>query len=820
MAKLEEPNFLVTPPQNEATRRNWLFYASHWLTFVLALCCLAVVDDTAPVWLYPLVGTALTVAMAFPGRWQLGALAANLLGLFLILGWVTWMYLEYSTAALGDSLAGDDRLRVAFIRGGTLLALLLLAKWLRPRNVGDYWMMHALALVQVVLACATLVARPEDPSYRWFPLLLLGYLTSGVWAVIVLQLARESAHGDPGMAAAAGVRRWWRLAVSSAVSWCMVGVVLALIFFLTIPRLGSSSGPAWWQVTTLGQSISGVSGGLDLTSSNSLRLSDELVIRLDAWDAAGNKIWLGDDLRLRVLTCSTYEMGKWRPSGHEDLTFIPYRFPLQVSANHYRLQFQVDLTKLPTVMGLDLAGLEEYRLTNAYPLPLAEPHPGLARPRVANWFHAEAELLGVGLCYREPAAWVALATSARLLRYTQLYDRTLNVPEISLLPGRKPDFTGLLPLVPPWSSTAPRRDWGYEPLDRLPQPLRESGRLEELTRQILMRHRLPPRPIPGESAEQVLSKVKVLENYLANNPGEFVYSLSRSRLRHDLDPTEEFLLVAVTPDGRKAGWCQHYASALALLLRAHQIPARIVLGFRGGDWNPTWRTHEIRAYHAHAWVEAFIGPRGLDGRISQGRWLSFDPTPAAALSAIPTRSSSWWRMLADDLRFFWEIILLDGTTGQGFRSFATVNHLLEKWHLAGLGSREFVTTLARAGGALILANVALVLWWRLRRARQSIRKNGHRFVPLADWEQTLLERLQRIFPARKPNQSLLEYAYLAQSWLLEKGVSSVELCSLPVRMTEAYYRYRFAGLPPTHADLEQMQRQFHELSLVLDTLAK
>jgi hypothetical protein len=253
-----------------------------------------------------------------------------------------------------------------------------------------------------------------------------------------------------------------------------------------------------------------------------------------------------------------------------------------------------------------------------------------------------------------------------------------------------------------------------------------------------------------------------------------------------------------------------------LLLRSQQIPARIVIGFRGADWNPTWRTHEIRAYHAHAWVEALIGPRDSNGRITRGRWLAFDPTPAAALLTLPARRSSWWRMLADDLRYLWEIIVLDGTTGQGFRAFATVNTLLDSLRIADLTGQEVAVTLLRIIGAVGLVVAAVWIWRHLQRTRASPTKRSLPFAPITDWERALVQWLERCLRRRKPGESLLEYAQAAQRWLTEQGCPSAELASLPVRMTEAYYRFRFAALSPSASELTEFQRQLHELARFLD----
>ena len=80
-----------------------------------------------------------------------------------------------------------------------------------------------------------------------------------------------------------------------------------------------------------------------------------------------------------------------------------------------------------------------------------------------------------------------------------------------------------------------------------------------------------------------------------------------------------------TPAGRldsfffdtKNGYCSHYAMAMATALRAAGIPAHVVVGYHGGEWNGFGRYYRIRQSDAHAWVEAEINP---------GEWLRLDPT--------------------------------------------------------------------------------------------------------------------------------------------------------------------------------------------------
>jgi transglutaminase-like putative cysteine protease len=66
----------------------------------------------------------------------------------------------------------------------------------------------------------------------------------------------------------------------------------------------------------------------------------------------------------------------------------------------------------------------------------------------------------------------------------------------------------------------------------------------------------------------------------------------------------------------KAGFCEQYASAMAILLRAAGIPSRVAMGYTAGYQNGDYRT--ITTQNAHAWVEVFFPNAG---------WVTFDPTP-------------------------------------------------------------------------------------------------------------------------------------------------------------------------------------------------
>lgn len=79
------------------------------------------------------------------------------------------------------------------------------------------------------------------------------------------------------------------------------------------------------------------------------------------------------------------------------------------------------------------------------------------------------------------------------------------------------------------------------------------------------------------------------------------------------DGVDEFLF------DRRAGFCEHYAQAFVVVMRAAGIPARIVTGYQGGRFNPVDNTWVVRQSDAHAWAEYWLPERG---------WIRADPTAA------------------------------------------------------------------------------------------------------------------------------------------------------------------------------------------------
>ena len=106
------------------------------------------------------------------------------------------------------------------------------------------------------------------------------------------------------------------------------------------------------------------------------------------------------------------------------------------------------------------------------------------------------------------------------------------------------------------------------------------------------------------------ARLSAIQDYFQR---EFTYSLHVERST-DLSPLEDFTF------RNRTGHCEFFATAMVVLCRTLDIPARLVDGFTRGEYSDIADAYIVRRRDAHAWVEAFVPSRG---------WLEFDPTPPA-----------------------------------------------------------------------------------------------------------------------------------------------------------------------------------------------
>jgi len=161
-----------------------------------------------------------------------------------------------------------------------------------------------------------------------------------------------------------------------------------------------------------------------------------------------------------------------------------------------------------------------------------------------------------------------------------------------------------------------------------------------------------------------LQKARVLEQHFLQ-PELYQYSLRFRQARNRrIDPIEDFVA------NHRTGHCEYFATALVLMLRSQGIPARLVVGYHGGEYNTLGNYFLVRQRDAHAWVEVLldseevkqIGKSSLPhADVSQGGWLRLDPTPGDSLTPEASDGVVWNRF--DDVMEYAEFLWNDYVTG-------------------------------------------------------------------------------------------------------------------------------------------------------------
>ena len=248
---------------------------------------------------------------------------------------------------------------------------------------------------------------------------------------------------------------------------------------------------------------------------------------------------------------------------------------------------------------------------------------------------------------------------------------------------------------------------------------------------------------------------------------EFVYTLQPPLLGDN--PIDDFLF------STRRGFCEHYAAAFVVLMRAAGIPARVVTGYQGGEANPLDGYLVVRQSDAHAWAEVWLAGRG---------WVRVDPTAAIApnrieqgiadalpagepLPALVQIRADWLRLA----RYRWEALnnawnqYVLGYDGKRQRD------LLDRLGLPDADWRSLAALLAGVCGALLAAVALWVLYRRpqldpaQRLWRKALRHLARRQVDFAPWEAPM-HLAQRIADER-PDMAEA-FARVAEAYLLAR----------------------------------------------------
>ena len=268
----------------------------------------------------------------------------------------------------------------------------------------------------------------------------------------------------------------------------------------------------------------------------------------------------------------------------------------------------------------------------------------------------------------------------------------------------------------------------------------------------------------------------------------FVYTLSPPALPGP-NPVDRFLF------NSRRGFCEHFAASFVTLMRAAGIPARVVTGYQGGEYNPLGHYWVVRQSDAHAWAEVWLKGRG---------WVREDPTAMVSpdrvesgiQSALPAAAAlpggfgeggAWLR----DLRYGWDFI--NGGWNLWVLGYSQQRQLQLLARLGLSGWAEMALALFAGGGGLLLLTAAFLLRGRRWRRADPVTAAYRRFCI----------RLARAAVVRGPSEGPLDFARRAAR-RLPAAASEIH------RISALYTMLRYGRTRPLAqvAELRRRARRF------------
>ncbi len=756
-------------------------------------------------------------------RWLL---LNRMLGNLIALVAVAWSLRKFV-----DLGSGDQLLAIA-----NMLVCLQVVLLFQDKTARVFWQLLVLSLLQVVVAAALSLGP-------LFGLILGPYVVLAVTQLVLLCIDRdwERGPGGPRPASAPAAGEPWRVLLLPPTSrpagasaedlrlnlggWTIARHVALLtvatllftaVFFYATPRLSDTP----WQGAGGRRAVSGLPSEVRIKESGQIQLSDQVVMRVlltrlnDRRPAmlVGEPYFTGSTLTQYqseseycrwippprpVRTAARAGLGTASPSGKTPGGVRPFGQglppgPRQTSNNLIRQDIVLELGRTPSYPAILPA------------LDLRDSPKELRYRRVQNRLERQA---------------VDLAAPAREYRYTFATSAIRN--------GRQ-----VHGIVHPSFASTESELYALVEFD--------SRRFEKLAE-------TAAQAIREQGAEQgtQLDRALALERHF-HTPDLYRYSLQLDFERNrELDPFEDFVA------NHRTGYCEYFAGALALMLRSQGIPARMIIGYKGGELNPLGHYYVVKQRHAHAWVEAWVPTADVPewevaGIPSDGGvWYRLDPTPAAREMLTSVKEETLARRVTDAFDYmdllwrdyvlalnrsrqedtFFDPLTARATALPAWLEARSFQRWLRRWSArVGLdsspasrrgGPQAFESGLAVlvAGGLLLVfgavqavrfAGRSLGRWWSMR--TKQVAAVGH-----APAFYLRLERLlAHLSLRRRAGETARELATAAQQRLNTK-TQTRPAAHIPAEVVAAYYRVRFGS---ARLDKEQTAAIEH----ALDTL--
>jgi len=278
-------------------------------------------------------------------------------------------------------------------------------------------------------------------------------------------------------------------------------------------------------------------------------------------------------------------------------------------------------------------------------------------------------------------------------------------------------------------------------------------------------------------------KAARLESFLATN---YPYDLNVGGLPPDRDAVDYFLFE------QQAGYCAHFATAMAVMARHVGLPARVAAGYLPGVIDTMSGAHTVRAGDAHAWVEIHFQRHG---------WVAFDPTPRAD-AAVGFGSGRNW--------VYFGLQNLTGVSLTGVMSSLKGN-----LSLGSLSVPRWAWVLV-PGVVILIIMVVRLLGRRKKhegaRTEYSRLDGEARLAVLRQYRKMVKLLGKKGVPARLAYQPLAEYAALAQG-RLPVGRELVDW------LTDAANRAAYDPAPFPPAMTQEARGKLQELKRVVSPVA-
>ena len=575
-----------------------------------------------------------------------------------------------------------------------LLLFLLLVKLYTRRTLRDARDIAFLAFFMLV------AVSPATTSVAFLGLFVV-FLVVGTWLLLLRHLLTE-AESAPA-AAALRVRRdliGLSLAASAAT------IVITIVFFLVIPRVGQAALPLRPQVSRL---VSGFSDRVELGAFGEIEADATVVMRvhLKDWQGGSGRPERLPHLRWRGMALDAFDGRAWTVSRSTLRLTLRRQLPVAFAVHQY-----YGGPVLTQEIYLEPIGSEMI----------------FGAPRVLRLF-GRSDFVTL-----DDLGNIAVPLPAARLNYTVESEPEPGDPRRAGVPEARQ------PLEPRW-------------LARYTQLPEVAPRVVDLAREIT-----------AGSADHYEAATRLSE-WLGRN---LRYTRALRRMT-DLPPVEEFLFV------QRAGNCEYFAAALAVMARALGIPARVVNGFQRGEWNPYGDYFMVRLRDAHSWVEVFVDGAG---------WVSLDPSPRVGVETpvAAARAALW----LDSLRLTWYRYVVSWSLHDQLTAAEGMRRATLSWSASALPAPDWPSLPRLALAGLVVAIGVVVLAQRRRAAGAVAAAAMPRFYARA------LRALARRGLAPAAGETAREFASRA-------GVPPLET------LTGAYERVRFGGAALTTTEMAEVE---------------